>query len=281
MKKIIILCGLLMLVLSACEQNVTVDVPAYTQKLTVYCILYDDSIPILDLGMSNSQFDYKPHKKVDLTKANVVIRDENTNISETLVARSGQDSFVEFWGSNKAIIGHKYALQVTYNGMVVTSETRVPARINIDKMEAANGTDSYAYNFNMYFTDEAGFANAYLPVPYSSTTYDYFYNFLDSVPFGPEGNNNYSSDIGQDGKKLTINFDGPQNRQQFGLHQFYQFRLYNSTQATANFITSVRKQRDTGGSPFVEPVFIQSNIKDGLGLFGGVCRSKPFRVKAS
>jgi hypothetical protein len=51
--------------------------------------------------------------------------------------------------------------------------------------------------------------------------------------------------------------------------EFYNLEIYKLSNDLYKYIKSVNKQQQVGDNPFSEPVFVYTNIKNGLGIFAG------------
>src|SRR5688572_3512048 len=126
LQKILLFLGIASgLFLTSCQEDITLEVPPYENKLAVFCILQADSIPRLFLNRSKSYFNYidRSQELFYIDNARVIIKDVTSGITDTLVADSGyvQDPYSSstfymhyYTGKNKAQVGHKYTLDITH-----------------------------------------------------------------------------------------------------------------------------------------------------------------------
>lgn len=279
MRKVILFISLMgLLLLAGCTQDVTLDVPQYSPRLSAFCMLITDSIPRAYLTFSSPKFDYRPQPNYDLGTAKVVITDVTANTADTLRYDHQEDNFV-FSAHRKIIAGHTYRMYAGFRSYQVTAETKVPLAVQIDKLILKTPNQLPA-DLEMIITDQPGADNAYEPVMAGVIYYDTTQTLImaDTMNIHEEG---LFSDKGIDGKQIDMSFSEDYGSGIYpGTGRMDMiYRVYNLTQATADYIQSVKSQPNAAGNPFTEPVFIKSNVTGGLGLLGAMTLSKPYTVR--
>jgi hypothetical protein len=274
MKKIYIICALLVLLSFGCEQNITLNLPKYENKVAVYCILSPGTRAQMYLNLSKSYYDYGDTIGGErfIKTASVVIANTNDNTNDTLKLDSAFQlgTMAYFYtGKHDILPGRHYVASIKYNGKVINAETTVPSIVNIDHYTykkiidtSSFGNGSY-FSFDIYFNDQQGTENYYV---------------ISSGQFPTVDNYNFISDQGQDGRQM----DFPYNAQfSPGLDTLSQdVILVNATKATAKYLQELQNQPSAAQDPFAVPVILESNINGGLGIFGAMTPSKLVTLKA-
>jgi hypothetical protein len=284
-KSIVLLLALPFLLLSSCEEDITLDLPKYDSKLAVYCILQADSIPVLYLNQSKSYFDYSD--TVDALKfvkdALVIISDENNN-KDTLKLNKRQENtgrgFVDIYfyeGKHKTEAGKKYFLYISQAGRQVSSETKVPNKPDIVKIELKeNEHDATSFELVVWVKDIGGEKNYYnvrgLTDFSSSDSLKQLVNLYSSEL-------DYNSDEGYDGKDMPIGISGNYYLVNPDDTISVEGRVVRASKETGEYFFTLNLQQEASDDPFSEPVVIQHNITGGLGVFGAISQPVRFRYK--
>jgi len=270
LKKLNLFLIISLIAFSGCQQNITIQLPNYTPKVAVDCILQDGTLPQLYLNLSTSYYSYgdTTNGYKSIKNAQVYITDQTANTTDSLVLDSFKyrgNSWQYIYsskptGRNTTQAGHHYVLKINYNGRFITAETTVPEPVKVDHFDYSlvndpNNPPPY-HNFNIYFYDLPGQGNYY------SVTQ------IDSTGTSEYSDTDYISDLGFDGKLLeitTTDYDEQGNVEP--PPYTHGFRINNASKELGKYITDINNQAFNSG-PLNEPVTIESNINGGLGIFG-------------
>jgi len=263
---IFILCGLQ--ILSACEQNITLELPHYDPKVAVYCVLTPSQQPVMYLNLSKSYYSYGDTSSSlgFIKNAQVYITDQTSNYTDTLKLDSGNvytayQGVVYTWfykGRHNVKAGDHYATQIHYNGKILTAETTVPPAVIDDHYTEEKLVDSIfgtqGYEIHAFVNDQAGVAN--------------YYSLIEPSQQGDI--QDWTSDLGLDGKQLELIYDLDTFRQPpFSVAM----SIASASKATAVYLQDLTNQAQSSQDPFSQPVTLESNINGGLGLFGAITYS--------
>lgn len=205
----------LFLLINACEQDISVELPAYTPKLVVEGWIEQGQYPQVILTRSAAYFD-----KVDsaamrnsiVTTAKVVVSD---GLQEEILTLKRKDDFFPSYvyeGTElKGEIGKQYTLRIESRGEVYSAQTQIPQVAYLDSIwfEKLSSSDTLgqvwarmedpAQEANQYriFTRRLGKDSSYVPV-YLSALSDEIFNG-ETVDFsllrGAESLSNITDDL--------------------------------------------------------------------------------------
>ena len=276
MKKTYFLALILLAISSfGCQKNITLDIPKYSSKVVVYCVLRPDSLPSMSLTLSQSYYSYADTtgKPVYIANAHVTIIDQNTNIVDTLNLDTVNNQFKFYFGKHRPIQGHHYIANINYQGKIITAQTTLPMAVKIDhidytKINSLPFTTDSSYVFALYFNDIPGETDNYTVTQASP----FYYEATDYYGF--------TSDAGQDGKQIELfeslyHWDGVTPTAPFNVD----FMVDNATKETADYFSNLLSQSNSANNPFSQPVIVKGNINGGLGLFGAMTPSPSVTVK--
>ncbi len=283
----ILLCFLLVIQFESCQKDIGFNPLPYESELTVECILVPGQIPKLYLSKSVPFFDANVSPTQLFAKgATVTITGSATDV---LVADSSFDKFRCRWvpfyiGSIPSVQGQSYSLSITYNSKTYTATTSITqAKVNIS-------STSYVSAFHDIYGEHEGVVVNYSDASGSENFYRYMMGrMIDSTIYGASnlglihstctnGEFFYVQEFGR-----SIYFDKGVDGQQLQfviepafLHEQddtgYVF-IQSLDKAAALFYQSIDKQKLAISNPFVEPVFLQSNIEGCIGIFGSAVLS--------
>lgn len=277
------------LFLTSCQEDITLEVPPYENKLAVYCILQPDSLPRLFLSRSKSYFNYtdKSQELQYINDAQVIIKDITAGTIDTLKADSGfvEDNsgngsryFMRYYtGNYKAQIGHTYTLDIKHREKHVTAEAFVPVPVTINKVDYK--LDSMSSRFFVHFNDAANESNAYnLILSFINTYWDGQQWVTNEIKYRE---NSYIYDKLKNGSEMETEYYTDwdmRNITQDSLILY--FTVENNTTQTGEYLESIWNQVYNGEDNFfTEPSIVKHNIEGGLGVFGAVTPSQKYRLK--
>lgn len=273
---------MLLMIFSSCIQEVPVNLPTYQEKIVVNGLISDSDPTRIQVSKSISSLDTNFIPSID--QASVRLFDENGSLFDVLVYNSFQGGFI---GTKIAKRNIEYTLKVNVQGKELEGSTRI-----------TGGTQIYDFNF----VDSVGIDTSLFPIGEVSFTFndlagqdnfyrlnlEYFDNIKkefqaldmsESIFLDAEGELTEGGYIFDDnsfrGQPQTISVPVP-----FGFvdaqNGDYLFRV-NLEALNADY-TSYEKSRklynESFGGFFTEPVDLYSNIRRGLGIFGGVAVSR-------
>ena len=283
---------LLLVVIAAasagCYENVALEPKPYNPRPSIEGLLQPGQPPRIFVNHT------VPFFTPDQTPSSLFVRDADIVLTgpdgaEILTADSTYDRFWCRWGpyyAGSAIVraDATYRLDVTIDGRTYTAEavTDVPA-VQIDSVSyVAVFTDIYGGHEGVVvdFRDLAGMENQY--------------RFLMTRPLDNEhetvDDREYSSTCLADGEVVEVDEIGRfvyyDNKLDgipvtFVVEPAYTHRrgdeswvhIQSLSRDAADFYYSLDLQREANINPFIEPVFLESNIDGAIGVFGAVNRS--------
>lgn len=297
MKYILSILSLIVL-LSSCEQTITIPIPDNGRKITLNSILYADSSVVVRLHESkhilSSSGGY--HSIVD---ADVTLFENNTEIGKLTIEGNSDyyGDFSYYTIDHQLKAGNVYSIEATTGELgTVISKCTIPTPVQIDniKVEKSNNTDPFGYSterhdFELNFSDPEGIENFYfleLKVNDSYSYYDditqeevfvenYFYVNIDSNDPAANAVYNYESgliiaDEYFDGKDYTFYFHTTDSW--YGSDQLKKFyvKFHSISKEYYYYLKSFEQHKDALYDPFAEPVQVYSNIENGFGIMAGV-----------
>ncbi len=286
---------LTLLLLAACQKDIEFDLPedSYEPQVFIECVLIPGQLPKAHVSRSLPFFneDVTP-QEVFARGAEVSISDEAGNV-DVLVADSTFDKFRCRWvpyyeGNAVAEFGKTYQLNVSWRDQNFSAQTTIDqSRINLDTVvyieeffDIYGGHDGVT----VHFRDAPGPGNFYrfqmdrwidksrahahiLEVVYSDCTAD-GEQFLVS-----DYGRTIFNDKNIDGEQLVLNVEVSFEYLKGDSTTIYMMSL---DEAAAKFYQDIDDQLASILNPFVEPVFLDSNIEGALGVFGSAVYSDPY-----
>ena len=273
--------------LLGCTKDVTIAPNPYAPKVSIECVLVPDALPKLYLTRSRSFLGTDVNTLHDaIPGASVVITEDG--VPETL--RPG--SFFNFntclteyfyRGLRRVRTGHDYGLTVVADGQTytATTSTKITA-VQITSTEYLPVfTDVYGEHegVKVSFHDPAGERNFYRfemarTLVHSRPRFEGDTNrYCYRGPFRDEeiGRSVYK-DAATDGQDMSIVIE-PANKHAKG--DVGTIRLQTLDPASARFFDQLDRQKLALTNPFVEPVFLKTEIPGAIGVFGAVNQSVP------
>ncbi len=282
---------LLILVMTSCEKTITVPVQPYTPTLSIACMLVPGEVPTLFLSRSTGYFStLTTARDLFVADASVVIRSAE-GVTDVLKPTMGLDSFLcqptyFYRGSLPTRQGQTYTLTVTANGQTYHAETTVnQAKPTINRADYVPlFKDIYGEHEGVVidFTDTPGQANAYrfeMRRTVDSTVRTagnkvYRSECNGARPFGvlEIGRSVYFDTGSGDGRPITITIEPAFTHRNGSPGQVF---MQAMDPASARFFDQLDRQKLATYNPFVEPVFLKTNIPGCMGVFGHYVRSEP------
>lgn len=272
-----------LMTLISCEKNTVVAPLPYDTQLSVECILVPGETPILHLGETVAYFDSLV-SNLDLFVDDAIVTIRSEGVIDTLVSASRFNSYRcrdEFFyqGSIAITQGKKYHLQIEHGGDIYEADTEM----NVDP--AHIDSVSYVTAFVDLYGEHEGVVVSYTDLPNQRNQYRYRMDRILDPAENPEvpncSPNPYAAtEIGRsvyfdthiDGASLTIVIE-PAFKHIEGNEGIV--RLQTLDLASARFFNDLDLQKNAKINPFIEPVFIRSNISGAFGIFGASNYSAP------
>jgi len=268
--------------LTSCVQEVPVDLPSYEEKIVINGLISNLDKTEVRLSSSISSLDtgFIP----TINQAGVRLFDENNNLFDVLTYNAFEGGFIGTKAANKDV---SYTIKVNYKGKELEGTTRISGSTQVYNF---NYVDSVAVDTSLFPIGEVSFTFNDIPGQdnYYRLKMEYFDNvkkefqaldmsenlFLDAE--GELVDDKYVfDDQSFNGKPQTIAIRVP-----FGfidaVNGDYLFRV--NLEVLNPDYTLYEKSRQlydrSFGGVFTEPVDLYSNVKRGLGIFGGVAVSR-------
>jgi hypothetical protein len=258
---------LCMAALSSCISEVDVDIPEQFPKLVIGSFINpeDDGIAVL---VTSSSPIFSQNENIDihesLENATVVISDGTNEVTipydeNRYLYYISMDEFTIHYGGT-------YTLEVNVSGYkTVTATTTVPlSTLDFDEAIVSdidtNNQDYFdfiAYNFRFKWQDDPQESNLYRLYVTESNSGSYAIT------------DKFITDEDREGEAITEN--GYVESYYFDQNASFDALLINCSEDYFKYHRSL--QNVTYGDPFSEPAIIYSNVKNGLGCFGGYSSS--------
>lgn len=275
---------LLALTFSSCEKDIKIKELPYEDQLTVECILIPGEVPKLYLGKSVAFFDSKVSpSSLSVNGATISITGSSIDyLVEDSIFDKFQCRYIPFYkGSIPSVIGQPYTLNVSYNGKTYTATT------TISQPKVTISSTSYTPTFHDLYGEHEGVIVDFTDIASSENYYRYQMNrLIDSTVYGAsnlglihstctDGSKFFISEYGRsiypdrglDGKSMEFVIEPAFLHQQDDTAYIL---VQSLDKASGEFYESLDKQKLALLNPFIEPVFIKSNIVGGLGIFGSM-----------
>ena len=273
---------LLLLLLTACERDVTITPVDAASKLVVDAEIENNRPPVILLSKSLNFFssiDSAELVRSFVRNANVTIREGNTVYQMKEFEIRGANGNRVFYYSNDPAnpqqlsgqYGKKYLLTIQVDGQTYTGETTIPLLTKtIDSLwwkKAPNNEDTTKVVLLGRVTDPPGLGN-----------YIRYFTSVNRQPFLPGLNSVFDDNI-IDGKTYEIQIDKGVNRNEeieFEEYGFFKkgdtatIKLCNIDKSTYDFWRTWEFNFQSIGNPFSSPGKVINNISNGaVGAFCG------------
>ena len=275
---------------SGCTKTIPITLDTYSPKLSIESILEPGTTPKVYLNTT------VPFFLVNQLPTDLFVHDAEVIISTTSSADILQPDSIynkffcrwePFYSGNDVILENEdYTLTVRVNGETFTASTRTNVQaVSIDSVDYTSSfTDLYGGHEGVIvdFMDIPGQANQYRfemdrPLNNEHTTVD---DFEISSTCLADGETYTIEEIGRF-VYFDTNFDGAPIR--FVVEPAYTNRkgdpgtiyIQSLSREAADFYDALDRQRESNINPFIEPVFVETEIEGAIGVFGAMKRSDP------
>ncbi len=279
----------LLLFVSSCEKIISVPVQPYTPSLSIECMLVPGEVPTLYLSHSTAYF------STQITPQDLFVSDASVTIksgdrTDVLVPTMGRDSFLcqpTFFYRGRIVSqpGQSYTLTVTEGGQTYTARTTItqqqPTIDSVGYVPVFKDIYGEHEGVVVNFTDIAGQANAYRyemrrqidsTARKTESTYRSECNGANLFGVTEVGRAIYFDTGTGDGRANSVTVEPTFTHHRGSTGVIY---LQAMDPASGRFYDQLDRQKLATSNPFIEPVFLTSNIPGCMGVFGHFVRSKP------
>lgn len=280
------------LVLFGCTKTIPVEQQPYTERVSIESLLEPGTIPKVYLNRT------VPFFTNDQTPSSLFIQDADVRIAspngvDVLRPDSTYNGFDCRWepfyvGTTTIVENTTYALHLSYQGRTYTAT----ATTNLSTVQIES-TD-YVPEFQDIYGGHEGIIVNFTDIPGQTNQYRFIMTRPLDNTHETVDDREYRSTCLADGETVEVveigrfvyfdaNLDGAPVR--FVVEPAYTARkddegliyIQSLDTATAEFYDTLDLQREANINPFVEPVFLNSNVEGAIGIFGAVARSVPVR----
>jgi hypothetical protein len=281
-----LLSGVFLILLSACDVIVDVDVPIESPKITLNSVFIQDSTWKLQLMLNRHILDETDYKTVD--DAEVIILDSGFPI-DTL-ASQGNGLYA---GDARAVAGRTYEAKVNspaYGSVSGKSYVPMPVEIHNVSIVKSEGPrpETIKIDITYEMTDRPDEVNYYQLVLFSerkyqdrvtgeekTTTFTVPIESKDLIIASAISRPNeglFFKDDLFDGESISINLESLYFRNENDTTTLM-LSLRTLSEAYYRYQVSSHIQERTANDPFAQPASVYNNIENGFGIFGGVSQS--------
>ncbi|WP_171062949.1 DUF4249 family protein [Larkinella sp. C7] len=287
---LLVFLGLILIaIVSSCEKTINIQVQPYNGPVSIECMLVSGEVPILYLSRSTAYFSAQTNTQdLFIPDARVVISSSESR--DTLATAMARDSFLcqptyFYRGKLPTRQGLTYSLEVTYQGQVYRAQTTITqTKPTIAKVKYVSVfKDLYGEHEGVVvdFTDTPGQANAYRfemrrtidsSARKTETTFKSECNGANPFGVSEVGRAIYFDTGSGDGRPVSVTTEPTYTHHKGSFGVVY---LQTMDPASGKFYDQLDRQKLATFNPFVEPVFLTSNIPGCMGVFGHFVRSEP------
>ncbi len=276
------LANTIILAIYSCQKAIKLKPLQYDSQLSIECVLYPGKVPQLFLSTS------VPFFNPNTTPSQLFARGANVTIignsTDNLIADSVFDSFRCRWvpfykGTIVSQVGQTYNLSVTYSGKTYTSTT------TINQPKVTISSDSYVHSFHDVYGDHEGVILNFTDISGSENFYRYQMNRnIDSSVYGASNlglihstcTNGSKFPVKEFGRSIYFDKGIDGAAMQFVIEPAFKHKqddtayifVQSLDKKTAEFYDNIDKQKLSQLNPFVEPVFLKTQIEGCIGVFG-------------
>lgn len=268
--------------LLSCQKDIQIKTLPYSTQLSIECILTPGQKPQCFVSFSEAFFSDNSTPSDLFVHGAVVTINGVTN--DALVEDSTYDKFRCRWvpfyrGSILPVIGETYTLKVEYNGQTYTATT------TISQQQVSITNTSYVSVFHDVYGEHEGVVLDFTDIAGSENFYRYQMNrLIDSSVYGAsnlglihsqctfgeffhvkEFGRSVYYDTGIDGQSMQFVIE-PAFKHKTGDTAYVMIQSLDAKSAA--FFKNIDQQKLSQLNPFVEPVFLQTQIPGCIGVFG-------------
>ncbi len=274
---------LLFLLFSSCEKDISIDLPKPSDQLVVEGRIETGQFPFVILTKNSPYYEtfytkdlgsYFVHgAKITVTELLDGTPVKTDTLQEIILDTLGVKVSVYVSFGIRGTAGRSYSLSVTADGQYVSSVTTVPDSYPLDSIWVKYDVDPsnlQLVKLMCRYTD-----------PPSLGQYVRYFTKRNNEPFYP-GMNSVFDDGVVNGTTFDFPLDRGMNRNAEDNFKDYGFFYKGDTievmwcnidRAHFDFWRTLEFELGSQGNPFAAPIQVQSNIKGGLGIWGGYSTS--------
>jgi hypothetical protein len=285
MKKKLYLLLTLLIILIACEKTVYIDIPDKGRMITINSLFNPDSL----LKVNVSKSCYILNNDIQAIENATVEIYENANLINTLpyLNNGWYKSTIQ-----KPSSGDRYKIKVTVPGMgTAETESYIPPETNIISIDTASvmRTDNEGYRheqfeFRVKFKDNPNENNYYLLAPMEIHIYTYddyegdtiISDTAQHIMYFESSDPSLIENLRGKGALFDDNlFNGNTYEFVFSVEKYFYdttsicIKLKSISEDYFKYLATCYKHMDANWDPFMEKISVYSNVKGGLGIFGG------------
>jgi len=262
-----------------CQKDKTIIIKTlpYDSQLSVECLLYPGKVPKLFLSMSVPFFNAQTSPS-DLFVKNASVKISSSSSTDILQMDSSYDNYNCRWvpfykGSIAALYGETYNLSINFKGNTINASTTIgQPKVNISTID-------YIAQFQDLYGEHEGIVVNFNDAANSKNYYRFQMDrIIDTTLCGAivppfqvtEIGRSVYTDNNIDGQAIKIVIEPSYKHKQNDSAYIF---IESMDEASGSFYDNLDKQQQAQLNPFIEPVFLKSNINGGVGVFGSVVLS--------
>jgi hypothetical protein len=279
---------IIIIILNGCESIVDVDLPKMKPQVVVNSFFSPDSNVKVHLSKSkrileNDDYDENWNLKIDIIEnASVELWSENNFVTNLSYLKNGNYSTSDFF----PIANKEYNVVINvpeYN--LINAADKIPAKVEIKNVEW-NIIEHNEYwlesELAITFQDIPNENNYYMLSLFTEEVYNnlnyrnYIYYSSNDIVLSEKNilEDNEQSYIGSNAIFTDEIFSGNEYTLKvkfdlFSITQKITVNINTLSETMYKYFKSLEQQNNAGDNPFAEPVFVNSNVKNGLGIFAG------------
>jgi len=272
--------------ITSCTKEIKFKGDNAKSLLVLNGIIENNSIIQVSISKSTPAIGEQNTGSAEITSLATLVLTDNTT-SETFTSNQiNSKGFYEFGTTAKA--GHSYSISVTHPDYTPISSSMVtPENLTITSWDTTHTEEPGGYNgeilnvkqISIKWQDPIG-TNKYAIKVFAIDTLFNYETIVSSRIYVDENDVNINGEttlfedksFNNTLKTLAFSFYSEYYKDANNLNlgeKSYRIVLYNLSTEVYSYITSTNKSGDSG-NPFSEPVAIYSNVKNGIGIFGGM-----------
>jgi hypothetical protein len=274
MKKLLLFVVPVVWLLSACEKEITVDLPKSEQKVVIEGFIEQNYPPIVFVSLSAGYFDPVDSSSIDkLSVRDAIVTISDGSRTETLKIYDNRYPAYTFISFTNPMVGEfekTYTLKVVVNGKEYISTSKLHTPVKLDSVFYRPQVGNLGYIWGR-LTEPKGLGNAYRWYAKRITKDPIFYPPFGS-PFDDKFIDGTSFEFGYY-RGMAPNSEKPEDigdeRGYFKVGDTVVVRFTTIDPAVYEFYRSYETEVSNNGNPFAAPGKVKTNIEGGaLGIWG-------------
>jgi Domain of unknown function (DUF4249) len=275
--------------LISCQKTITITPIPYTGQVSISCLLEEGKVPKLYLSKS-VEFFSKSFSSSDLFISDAIVKITSGNQTDILQPSSEKNYFLcqdEFFylGKFPAEFGKTYQLTISYHGNTYSAETTLSqSKPKISSVE-------YTQKFNDVYGEHEGIIVNFEDIPNQQNNYRFFMKREVDSTVRTANNKTYRTECNgankfpviEIGRSIYPDQNTAASPMSFTIEPAFthkkgqKAKVYIQTidSKSTIFFDAIDRQKLATFNPFVEPVFLKSQIAGCIGVFGCLNISEP------